>query len=42
MWDKVIDDWKTPAEFIDRAAAIEIAEKYGLTDGSVLGRHSGG
>ena len=29
------------SECIDRAAAIEIAEKYGLTDGSVLGRHSG-
>ena len=29
------------SEYIDRAAAIEIAEKYGLTNGSVLGRHSG-
>lgn len=29
------------SEYIDREAAIEIAEKYGLTDGSVLGRHSG-
>jgi hypothetical protein len=29
------------SEYINREAAIEIAEKYGLTDGSVLGRHSG-
>lgn len=29
------------SEYIDREAAIEIAEKYGLTNGSVLGRHSG-
>ena len=29
------------SEYIDREAAIEIAEKYGLTNGSVLGIHSG-
>ena len=28
-------------EFIEREAAVKIAEKYGLTDGSVLGKHSG-
>lgn len=28
-------------EFVEREAAVKIAEKYGLTDGSVLGRHSG-
>lgn len=29
------------AEYIDREAAIREAEKYGLSDGSVIGRHSG-
>lgn len=29
------------AEYIAREAAVQIAEKYGLTNGSVLGRHSG-
>lgn len=29
------------ADYISRDAAIEIAEKYGLTAGSALGRHSG-
>ncbi len=29
------------AEYIEREAAVEIAEKYSLADGSVLGRHSG-
>lgn len=29
------------AEYIDREAAINEAEKYGLSDGSVIGRHSG-
>lgn len=29
------------SEYIDREAAIEIVEKYGLTNGSALGRHSG-
>lgn len=29
------------AEYIDREAAIKIAESYGLTNGSTLGRHSG-
>lgn len=28
-------------EFVERQAAVKIAEKYGLTDGSVLGQHSG-
>lgn len=28
-------------EFIERKAAVKIAEKYGLTDGTVLGRHTG-
>lgn len=28
-------------EFIEREAAVKIAEKYGLTDGTVLGRHTG-
>lgn len=29
------------AEYVDKEAAIRIAESYGLTDGNVLGRHSG-
>ncbi len=29
------------AEYIDREAAIKIAESYGLKNGSALGRHSG-
>lgn len=29
------------ADLIDRQAAIKIAEGYGLTNGSALGRHSG-
>lgn len=28
-------------EYIDREAAVKIAEKYGLANGSVLGRHTG-
>lgn len=28
-------------EYIDKGAAVKIAEKYGTTNGSVLGRHSG-
>ncbi|MBS4880069.1 MAG: hypothetical protein KH138_07170 [Firmicutes bacterium] len=28
-------------DYIDREAAIKEAEKYGLSDGSVIGRHSG-
>lgn len=28
-------------EFIEREAAVKIAEKYGLTDGTALGRHTG-
>lgn len=27
-------------DYIEREVAVKIAEKYGLTDGSVLGRHS--
>ena len=29
------------AKYIEKEVAVKIAEKYGLTDGSVLGRHSG-
>ena len=29
------------AEYIERKAAVKIAEKYGLANGSVLGRHAG-
>ena len=29
------------AEYISREAAVKIAEKYGLANGSVLGRHTG-
>lgn len=29
------------AEYIEREAAVKIAERYGLTRGSVLGRHTG-
>lgn len=29
------------AEYIKREAAVKIAEKYGLANGSVLGRHTG-
>lgn len=29
------------AEYIERSAAVKIAEKYGLTNGSALGLHSG-
>ena len=29
------------ADYIRRDDAVKIAEKYGLADGSVLGRHSG-
>lgn len=28
------------AEYIDRETAVKIAEKYGLANGSVLGRHT--
>lgn len=31
MWDKSIDDWKTPAEYIDREAAIKAMEKADCT-----------
>ena len=31
----------TMAEYIERTDAVKIAEKYGLTNGSVLGRHTG-
>lgn len=29
------------AKYIEKEVAVKIAEKYGLTNGSVLGRHSG-
>lgn len=29
------------SDYISRKAAVEIAQRYGLTNGSVLGRHSG-
>lgn len=29
------------ADYIERKATVKIAEKYGLTNGSVLGRHTG-
>lgn len=29
------------AEYIEREDAIKVAEKYGLANGSVLGRHTG-
>lgn len=29
------------AEYIEKSAAVKIAERYGLSDGSVLGKHSG-
>lgn len=29
------------AEYIEREAAVKIAEKYGLANGSVLGKHTG-
>ena len=29
------------SKYIEKEVAVKIAEKYGLTDGSVLGRHSG-
>ena len=29
------------SEYIEREAAVKIAEKYGLANGSVLGRHAG-
>lgn len=29
------------SDYISREAAIKIAQKYGLTNGSVLGRHTG-
>lgn len=29
------------AEYIEREAALKAVEKYGLTNGSVLGRHTG-
>lgn len=28
-------------DYIDREAAVKIAEKYGLTNGTILGYHSG-
>ena len=31
----------TMAEYIKRTDAVKIAEKYGLANGSVLGRHTG-
>lgn len=30
-----------PDEYISREAAVKIAEKYGLANGTVLGRHTG-
>ena len=30
-----------PGEYISRAEAVKIAEKYGLANGSALGRHTG-
>ena len=30
-----------PDEYISRAEAVKIAEKYGLANGSALGRHTG-
>lgn len=30
-----------PEEYIKRTDAVKIAEKYGLANGSVLGRHTG-
>ena len=30
-----------PDEYISRAEAVKIAEKYGLTNGSALGQHTG-
>ena len=30
-----------PDEYIKRTDAVKIAEKYGLANGSVLGRHTG-
>ena len=29
------------AEYIEREAVVKIAERYGLTNGSALGRHTG-
>ena len=29
------------AEYIEREAAVKVAEKYGLANGSALGRHTG-
>lgn len=29
------------AEYIKREAAVKVAEKYGLANGSALGRHTG-
>lgn len=29
------------AEYIEREAAVKVAEKYGLSNGSALGRHTG-
>lgn len=29
------------ADYIERKAAVKIADKYGLANGSVLGRHTG-
>lgn len=29
------------ADYIEQKAAVKIAEKYGLANGSVLGRHTG-
>ena len=31
----------TMAEYIEREAAVKVAEKYGLANGSALGRHTG-
>lgn len=28
-------------EYIEREAAVKVAEKYGLVNGSALGRHTG-
>ena len=30
-----------PDEYISRAEAVKIAEKYGLANGSAFGRHTG-
>ena len=34
-------DWKRMYDYIKREDAVKIAERYGLANGSVLGRHTG-